>query len=99
MWIKNFLVCIIGAVLFGIFFQFMRSLFYFLDDSAPEMGVVYPVILSPIITIPLGLIGFAAGLLGCLLFGVSVKLRQWFIVGALSATPLPLVYLINLLRQ
>ena len=93
------LLCITGTVVTVLFYELVRSIFYYLMDTAPEMGIVYPVILSPIISVPLGLVVFLFGWLFSFVFKLSLKTQSWFFLGCVFALVLPLLEIINLTRR
>ena len=80
----NFLSCLAGAVVTLYCCEIVRACIYVFMQTAPNMGVVYPVILSPVISIPLGIITFAVVRLITLIFKLHPSRRAWFFIGCAS---------------
>lgn len=80
----NFLSCLAGAVVTLYCCEIVRACVYMFMKTAPNMGVVYPVILSPVLSIPLGILTFVITRLITFIFKLRPSRRAWFFIGCAS---------------
>ena len=76
--------CLAGAVVTLYCCKIVRGCVQLLTQTVPNMGVVYPVILSPVLSIPLGILTFVIVRLITFIFDLRPSRRAWFFIGCVS---------------
>lgn len=87
--VRNLFYFLVGVFVFVFLYQLVRSISYFLQDYAPEMGLVYPVIFLPIVSIPFAIIGFAIIRTFAYIRKLNFSAKKWFLFGFLFSCLVP----------
>lgn len=96
--VRALLSCIAGSIAGLMFYELAQAFSYYWRDFAPEMGIVYPVILSPVISIPISIFGFIFGYLVVRYLNLNWKSGNWFLFGWVLVLVIPLVDFFRLMR-
>lgn len=97
--VKHGLFCILGTVVMALFYELAYAVAYFLKYPAQGMKIVYLVILSPVVSIPLGFFVFLLGWSFSFLLKLHLGIQHWFLLGAVSALIFPLLDIIHLIGK
>lgn len=97
--IKIFFYFVVGVFVSVLLYQLGRSIYHFLQNDAPEMGVIYPIIFSPIISIPLGVTEFFVVKIVLSMRETDFSAKKWFLSGCFVSFLLPLLDICIFLKR
>lgn len=91
--LKKIALLFIGLLTTTFVYELAQAISALIRLDIPEMGVIYPVILMPILMVPLGIIGCIVNMLLILCCKLKFLPRHWLLSGCLYALINPALFI------